>query len=163
MAAVANEGTRMTTSTATPRRRSLAWTMALVAVIAADLAAFRAYLPIIPNPGLVLMIVVLEFGLFRVASRRGEDRAFWIGFEAAGWLYVLMCSIFARTAWRLARTLFERILLGRPVGGPAEMNQFLLFAGGLQLVIALAIALGCGLLTRAWWRSRAGVAPVIPD
>jgi hypothetical protein len=80
-----------------PRRCSLGWAMAVVAVIATDLAALRATLPRIPNFGLVVMILVLEVGLFGQASRQGAARAFWIGFEVAGWAYVVTCSVFAWT------------------------------------------------------------------
>ena len=144
----------MTTPSGTsrPRRRSLAWMMAVVAIVAADLAALRATLPIIPNPGLVVMVLVLEVGLFRWASRQGEARAFWVGFEASGWLCVLVSSVFALTLWRSARSLFERHLLGKPIAAPPERNQFLLFAGGLQFAIALAVALTVGLIARSAWR-----------
>ena len=135
--------------------------MAVVATVAADLAALRETLPNLPNPGLVVMILVLEVGLFRCASRRGEAGAFWVGFQISGWLYVLAASTFAQAAWRLARDLFERHLLGRrPIGAQSEWYQFLLFAGGLQFAIGLAVALTFGLLGRAAWRRacpRAGV------
>jgi hypothetical protein len=145
----------MTTSTKTARpRRSLARTMAVIAIIAVDLAALRSTLPMIPNPGLVVMVLVLEMGLFRAAYRRVEARAFWVGFEASGWLYVLASSAYARALWRSSRSLFERMILGRPIGTPSEMNQFLLFAlfaGVLQLAFGLAIALTFGLFCRKTW------------
>ena len=122
--------------------------MAVIALIAADFAALRAILPRIPNPGLVIMILVLEVGLFRLASQRGSARRFWLGFEIAGWTYVITCEVFAWTAWRLARFLFEGYVLRRPIGPPFEMHRFILFAGGLQLVISLAFALIIGVLTR---------------
>ena len=137
-----------------PRRRSLGWAMAVIAVIAADLAALRATLPRIPNFGLVVMILVLEVGLFRLASRQRPVRAFWLGFEVAGWAYVVTCSVFAWTFWRLFRFVFESQVLKKPISLPFEMNQFLLFAGVLQLLISLAIALNIGLLTRSVWRRR---------
>jgi hypothetical protein len=155
--------------------------MALIAVIAADLAALRAVLPItlpvdpgavgnaslpptfwrehlptFPDLGLVLMIVVLEVGLFRLFSRRGGDRAFWIGFEVAGWAYVITCLAYAPTAWSLAYSLFEGRALGRPMGRPFDMGRFILFAGGLHLLISLVIAFFVGILARsAWHRSGA--------
>lgn len=145
-----------------PRRPSLAWAMAVIALIAADLAALRATFPRIPNLGLVIMILVLEVGLFRMVSRRGAARAFWLGFEVAGWTYVITCEFFSRTAWRLARSLFEGYLLRRPIGLPSEMNQFIYFAGGLQLLISLAIALLVGILARSAW-SRWGVVRRGPE
>ena len=92
-----------------PRRRSLAWAMVVVAVIAVDLAAVRPMLPVglsplmldalrasqppdFPNLGLGVMILVLEVGFFSLASGRGAGRAFWLGFEIAGWAYVVRTS-----------------------------------------------------------------------
>ena len=137
------------------RRHTLGWAMAVIAVIAADLAALRATFPRVPNFGLVVMILVLESGLFRLASRRGAVRAFWLGFEVAGWAYVVTCSVFAWTFWRLSRVVFESQVLKKPISLPFETNEFLLFAGVLQLLIALAIALSVGLLTLSVWRRRA--------
>jgi len=136
--------------------------MAVIAFIAADLAALRAILPRIPNPGIVIMILVLEVGLFRMVSRRGVARTFWFGFEVAGWAYVIACEVFAWTAWHLARLLFQGYVLERPIGLPFEMNQFVLFAGSLQLLISLAIALIVGILTRSAW-SRWGVVRSGPE
>jgi hypothetical protein len=130
--------------------------MAVIVFIAADLAALRAILPRIPNPGLVIMILVLEVGLFRMVSQRGAARTFWLGFEVAGWAYVITCEVFAWTAWRLARSIFEEYLLRRPIGLPFEMQRFILFAGSLQLLVSLAVALIVGILTRSAW-SRWGV------
>ncbi len=126
--------------------------MAWVGIIAADLAALRAILPLIPNPGLVVMILVLEVGLFRMVSHQGAARAFWFGFEVAGWAYVVACSVFAKAGWQLARSLFDGYVLKRPIGAPLDINRFLLFAGALQLTISLAITLFVGFLTRSLWR-----------
>ena len=130
--------------------------MAVIAFIAADFAALRAIFPRMPNPGLVIMILVLEVGLFRMVSQRGVARMFWLGFEVAGWAYVITAEVFAWTAWRLARSLFEGYVLRRPIGLPFEMQRFILFAAGLQLLISLAVALIVGILTRSVW-SRCGV------
>jgi hypothetical protein len=125
------------------RRPSLAWAMALVAVAAADLAVLRAALPItlpidpganpslppkfwrehlptLPDLGLVLTVLVLEAGLFRLFSRRGPERAFWLGFEVAGWAYVITCLTFARVAWRWSirysrETCWEDQWVPRPI------------------------------------------------
>jgi hypothetical protein len=98
--------------------------MTVIVVIAGNLAALRFTLPRLPNFGLVMMILVLEGGLFRLASRRGASRAFWLGFEVAGWAYVVTCSMSAWTAWRLSRSLFEGYVIGKPISLPFEMNQF---------------------------------------
>ena len=144
--------------------------MVVVAVIAADLAAVRPMLPIgvsplmldalsaslpidFPNIGLGVMILVLEVGLFRLISNRGVDRAFWLGFEIAGWAYVIVCMVFAGAAWGLARSLFENYVLGGQIGFPSGLGRFVLWASGLHLAIALAVALFAGILGRwAWHR-----------
>src|SRR6476620_6132305 len=104
------------------------WAMIAIAVIAADLAAVRRMLPIglsplmldslraglpldFPNVGLGVMIVLLQVGLFRLVSRRRAGRAFWLGFEVAGWAYVIVCMVFAGAAWGFARFLFEGYVL----------------------------------------------------
>ena len=88
---------------------------------------------------------------FRVASQRGATRTFWLGFEVAGWAYVITSAVFALTAWRMARFLFEGFVLGRPIGLPFEMYRFIVFAGSLQLLVSLAIALFVGNLARTSW------------
>jgi hypothetical protein len=155
-----------------PRRHSLAWAMAMVAFIAADLAALRPALPLeisifwtsspwsrmrereflppdFPNLGLVVMVLVLEIGMFRMVAWKGGERTFWLGFEVAGWACVLACSVFARTIWWEVRSLFEGYLLGRQIGRPLDMGRFILFAGGLHLLVSLAIALFVGILARS--------------
>jgi hypothetical protein len=128
--------------------------MAIVAIIALDFAAVRATFPRVPNFGLVVMILVLEGGLFRLASRQGAARAFCLAFEVAGWAYVITCSVFSLTFWRLSRSVFEGQVLKKPISRPFEMNQFLLFAGVLQLLISLTSALFIALITRSVWRRR---------
>jgi hypothetical protein len=163
------------------RRHSLAWGMALIAVVAADLAALRPAFPLeisifwtsypwsamrereflppnFPNLGLVVMILVLEIGLFRMVSRQGTERTFWLGFEVAGWACVITCSIFARTIWWWLRSLFEGYLLGREIGRPLDMGRFVLFVGGLHLSISLAIAFLVGILARSAWRRRGSLS-----
>lgn len=148
--------------------------MVLIAVIAADLAALRPLFPLeigifwssypwsvlrerkflpprFPNLGLVIMIVVLEIGLFRLISRQRGERTFWLGFEVAGWACVITCSVFARTIWWQARSLFEGYLLGREIGQPLDMGRFVLFVGGLHLLIILACACLVGNLARSFW------------
>jgi hypothetical protein len=125
--------------------------MAVIVFIAADFATLRAILPRIPNPGLVIMILVLEVGLFRMVSQRRAARTFWLGFEVAGWAYVVTCGVFAWTAWRLARSIFEAYILRGPIGSPFQMQRFILFAGSLQLLVSLAVALIVGILTRSAW------------
>jgi hypothetical protein len=82
-----------------PRRHSLATSMVVVALAAADLAALRPAFPLeisifwtsypwsimrevlpprFPNLGLALVVLLLEAGLFRMASKRGVERSFWL-------------------------------------------------------------------------------------
>jgi hypothetical protein len=173
------------------RRRSLTWAMALIAIIAADFGALRPFFPLqisifwtsypwsvlrerdflppnFPNLGLAVMILVLEIGLFRMVSRRGGEQTFWLGFEIAGWACVITCSVFARTIWWQARSLFEAYLLGRQIGRPLDMGRFVLFTAGLHLSISLTVALFVGVaaipttrrpISLSWarrgWRNRA--------
>jgi hypothetical protein len=157
------------------RRHSLGRAMAVIVVIAADLAALRPFFPLqlsilwtsypwsvlraalppnFPNLGLAVTILVLEIGLFRLASRQGAGRMFWLGFEVAGWACVIIGSAFATTIWWRLRSLFEGSLIGREIGRPSDMGRFVLFVGGLHLSISLAIALLAGILTRSAWRRR---------
>jgi hypothetical protein len=162
----------LSSETVRPRPRSLAWAMVVIALIAADLAALRPAFPLeisifwtsypwsvlrevlppnFPNLGLMTMILVLEIGLFLVVSRQGGERTFWLGFEVAGWACVITCTVFARAIWWQARSLFEGYLLGRQIGRPLDMGRFVLFAGGLHLLISLASALFAGILARSVW------------
>ena len=99
--------------------------MAAVAVIAIDCAALRPVfpmdfgvfhtlfvrqtLPTFPNFGLVAMVLLLEIGLYRAVSRRGMERAFWLGFEAGGWAYVIR-----NVVWSVSRRIIGRILPAAP-------------------------------------------------
>jgi hypothetical protein len=162
-----------------PRRHSLAWAMVLIAVIAADFAAVRPSFPLqigifwtsypwsvvrevlpprFPNLGLVTMVLVLEIGLFRMVWRQGVKRPFWLGFQVAGWACVITSLVFADRIWWQARAVFEGWLLGRQIGRPLDMGRFVLFVGGLHLLIGLAVAVSIGILARlAWRRSRSPI------
>jgi len=129
-------------------RAPISGLMIAVAMIAADIAALRATLPAIPNPGLVVMIVVLEVGLPFTVVRRGTRRAFWLGFEVFGWAYLLACLTLDRPIWRMLRAAYETYVLGATLGGQGERWRFIGLAGGLQSLSALAAALVGGLLAR---------------
>ena len=92
-------------------RFSLATMMAVVVVVALDIAALRAVQPAIPNPGVVLMVAILEVGMF-VGTRRGMSRASWLGFEAFGWAYILAAIAHDRPIWTQARPMYEAYVLG---------------------------------------------------
>ncbi|WZO97971.1 hypothetical protein EP7_005023 [Isosphaeraceae bacterium EP7] len=147
-------------------------------IIAADLAALRPFIPLppifeasypwfprepeflpigFPNLGIVFIILVLEIGIFRLVSRQGAGRAFWLGFEAAGWACVITSSIFARTIWWHTRSVFEGSLLGRQIGHPLDMSRFILFVGAIHLMVILAIALFVGMLARSIWYQRSNL------
>ncbi len=132
-------------------RVSIVESMAAVAIVAADFAALRAMSPTIPNPnpGMAAMVVVLEVGLFRVARRRGRSRAFWVGFEVAGWVYVLAHMAWCRPIWRRSRSLYEAYVLGVPITSSDQGFRFILSAGALQLALSTAFALLIGLACRA--------------
>jgi hypothetical protein len=44
--------------------------------------------------------------------------------------------------------------LGREIGRPRDMGQFILFAGGLHLLIILTIAFLFGMIARSAWHRR---------
>ena len=114
--------------------------MAVVAVLALDFAVLRAIWPRIPDLGLVVMVGVLEITLLSPATRRAPGHTFWLAFEAAGWAYVLVAFAWSRWVYLFDRAIFERFVLGARIGQPGQMNRFLLFAGGLNLVGSLITA-----------------------
>jgi hypothetical protein len=129
-----------------PTQISIARLMAIVAIVAADLAAAAAILPAIPNPGAVVMLLVLEVGLFFWGRPGKPTRPFWIGFGAFGWSYVLACLSFDHAIWRLLRPLLETYILGAKPSTPNELWLCILYAGCLQLGLSLAVAVSGGLM-----------------
>ena len=65
---------------------------------------------------------------------------------------MIVCMVFAGAAWGLARSLFEEYVLGGQIGFPSSLGRFVLFACGLHLAIALAVALFAGIIARTAWR-----------
>ncbi len=124
--------------------------MFLVAILAADFAALSQAFPRIPNPGLVLMVLILEVGLFHAISRRGPARFFWIGFESVGWVYVLTCFAFDVPLWRFTHDHFKTYFQTSPIFSSADRWLFILYASVVQFVLALTGAIIGGFLGRAW-------------
>ena len=159
------------------RRFTVLSMLALVAVIAADLAALRLAFPMdfgplhprfvsqtptFPNLGLVLMVLVLEVGLFRAASRSGREKAFWLGFEAGGWAYVIVGLAFARPTWLLTRSIFEGGIVRRQISSSSDMEGFILFAFSLHLMVSLGVAFVMGFFARSVGSSNPSVLPSSP-
>jgi hypothetical protein len=141
---------------------SIARLMAIVAIVAGDIAAAAAILPRIPNPGVVAMLLFLEVGLFYWVRPGTPTRPFWIGFAAFGWSYVLACLAFDRAIWRLLRPFVETHILGAKPGTPNELWLCILYAGCLQLGLSVAVAVLGGLMANqiASIRGRAHLAGV---
>jgi len=135
---------------------SLSKSMAVVALAAADFAALRSFLPIMPNPGMVVMVLILEVGLFLVVARRGASRAFWVAFEVAGWVYVLAHWTWALPIWKWSRSVYEARVVGRPITVSNDGFRMILAAGAFQLTLCLLASLACGLAARAVSRRWSG-------
>jgi hypothetical protein len=91
------------------RRFSIGLLMAVIFFVAADFAIVRALwdtneplvVAVITLPMINLLLMVLP------GARRGRDRRpFWLGFEAAGWMMVVL---FASLAWFFVDTFFYPI------------------------------------------------------
>ena len=139
---------------------SLVQSMALVALIGADLAALRAGGKTLPNPGLALMVVALELMLIRAIAHREKIRAEWIGFQVAGWAYVLVHWAFARSIWRWSGRFYLWAILDSPVfNTPRERWDYLLFTSCVHLVFATSFAfVGAVVARRVGGETRAGAA-----
>lgn len=131
-------------------RRSIASVMLVVGFVAVDLAALRSTLPRVPNPGLTLMVVVLQAGLIRAIGRRGPSKVFWVGFEAGGWSVVLGGFLGSRWLWLAHQAIYRRMVLGgRPIDRPTEMIGVIAWAAVAEFGSALAIATLAGVACRS--------------
>lgn len=128
--------------------------MVVVALLAVDLAALRATLPALPNPGLVVMVGILQ----ALLVLPGAGRPGRLGFQAAGWAWVVAGFAAGRPAWMLTRAAFEMGILGERIARPAEMNQLLLFATAFHLALALVVA-SLGAWLARWLVARSGRSP----
>jgi hypothetical protein len=136
---------------------SLIRSMALVAIIAVDFAAVSSMGRMHPNPGIALMVVVLEVGLWRVTARAAEIGPEWMGFQFLGWAYVLFHMSLARPIWQWSSRFFLKTILGSTVF--MTQNQrwvYLAFASCVQLAIALSLAMLGGAVAGRIVRLRGG-------
>src|ERR1700677_4336147 len=65
--------------------------MAVVAVVATALVALRSTLEIWASAYFSLTLVLLCTAIPGMTYHRGVRRAFWAGFAAFGWPYVILC------------------------------------------------------------------------
>jgi hypothetical protein len=65
--------------------------MAFVALVATSLVALRSTLEIWASAYFSLSLVLLCTAIPGMAYRRGVRRAFWAGFAAFGWPYLILC------------------------------------------------------------------------
>jgi hypothetical protein len=65
--------------------------MAVVAVVATALVALRSTLEIWASAYFSLTLVLLCTAIPGMTYRRGVRRAFWVGFAAFGWPYLILC------------------------------------------------------------------------
>jgi hypothetical protein len=65
--------------------------MAFVALVATSLVALRSTLEIWASAYFSLSLVLLCTAIPGMAYRRGVRRAFWVGFAAFGWPYLILC------------------------------------------------------------------------
>lgn len=72
-------------------RISVLGTMTIVAFVAISLVTLRSTLEIWASLLFTLEIVLLCFAIPSLLYRRGPSRAFWVGFAAFGWTYVVFC------------------------------------------------------------------------
>ncbi len=134
--------------------------MAVVVIVALDLAALRAALPRLPSPGLMVMVIILEAGLFHVFSRRGRLRPFRLGFQAGGWSYVILgLSPLRVVVFRWLAWIYERFLGLSLLGSSLDQMKILVVDMGVQLLLAISAGLLGGLLARLISRRVGPAAP----
>jgi hypothetical protein len=133
-------------------RLSIARLMAVVLIIALDCAALRAAFPVL-DVAFLVVVPVLEVGLFRMISRRGRVHPFWVGFEASGWAAVLAYATILR--WPITRA-FDVLLVAAirfctpRVPGVAHGLDYLFRGDGILLgLLPLATLLGLPMLLPA--------------
>jgi hypothetical protein len=80
--------------------------MLLIALVAATLVALRSTLEIWASAFYTLTLALLCTAIPALVYRQAEKRAFWIGFAAFGWGYIVMC--FGAVPPRAVPTLLSR-------------------------------------------------------
>jgi hypothetical protein len=71
-------------------RFSVGSLMMVIVLLAAAFAALRWPTPLMANLWFSLTLAALVLAIPIAVYRQGEDRAFWIGFAAAGWVYFFL-------------------------------------------------------------------------
>lgn len=135
--------------------------MAIVLVAGLDFALIRYQY--FYNKPLILAILVLEYGLFRMASRR-EERPYWLGFELIGWFYVLIdYHFFSEIRYGIINLAQQKIL--QPVVLPllilspvSEPMAYSLMAAAIEIVATLFLAVLGGRLANRLFHSRQAIS-----
>ncbi|WZO99614.1 hypothetical protein EP7_001221 [Isosphaeraceae bacterium EP7] len=142
-----------TEATDVVRRTSLVRSMILIAIFAADMAFLRSIeVRALPDPGIMVMVIVLEVGLWRKTARRARIVPEWVGFQLAGWAYVAVLVIYARPIRLLSAQFFLRVILGSPVFMDNRQRwAFFAISWGGQLAIALSLAMLGGFIAGRLW------------
>jgi hypothetical protein len=73
-----------------PRHLTIARLMGLIAVLSLNAALVRAFIVQEMFMGGIVMMMVLQLGLWCFLKSRGRHRRFWLGFEVAGTVAVLV-------------------------------------------------------------------------
>lgn len=76
-----------------PFRFTIAQVMVATAVLAANAGLIRAFLVQEMFEGAILIIFALQAGLWLYLRSRGRWRRFWLGFEVAGWAFILVLFV----------------------------------------------------------------------
>jgi hypothetical protein len=71
-------------------RISIRGLMTAIVLLAAGLAALRSPTPLWANLWFSLTLAALVLAIPTAVYCRGQDRAFWVGFASAGWVYFLL-------------------------------------------------------------------------
>jgi hypothetical protein len=74
-------------------RFSVGGLMVVVLLLAAAFAALRWPTPLMANLWFSLTLSALVLAIPAAVYRRAEDRAFWVGFAAAGWAYFVLALV----------------------------------------------------------------------
>ena len=83
--------------------------------------------------------------------RRGARRAFWLGFEAFGWLYVPVAFLLDEILFRLALEAYKTLFVGSTTTFDAFETGIALGIAVLQLVASLVVATVGGKWARSWY------------
>ncbi len=71
-------------------RFSVSSLMVMIVLLAAAFAALRTPTPLWANAWFSVALASLVLAVPAAVYRRGQERAFWVGFAAAGWVYFVL-------------------------------------------------------------------------